>query len=96
MGAPVSSTSLDNNAVLKSSFSLPLLGRKRPVLRAKLACLFCRRRKIQCRPLPGDNLSNTCQLVFFFLQGSAGISGADHHYCAGNVRSGAESASTRR
>ena len=60
MGAPASSTSLDN-AALKSSFSLPLLGRKRPVLRAKLACLFCRRRKIQCRPLPGDHLGSTCQ-----------------------------------
>jgi hypothetical protein len=38
-----------------------LMGRKRPVLRAKLACMFCRRRKIQCRPLPGDHLGSTCQ-----------------------------------
>ncbi|KAI0267607.1 hypothetical protein BGY98DRAFT_1022788 [Russula aff. rugulosa BPL654] len=37
MGALASSPSLDSNTV----------GRKRPVLRAKLACIFCRRRKIQ-------------------------------------------------
>jgi hypothetical protein len=78
MGAPASSSSLDSNTAVKSTFSLPLLGRKRPVLRAKLACIFCRRRKIQCRPLPGDHLGSTCQLVFFSLQGSAGICGADH------------------
>jgi hypothetical protein len=78
MGAPASSSSLDSNTGVNSSFTLPLLGRKRPVLRAKLACLFCRRRKIKCRPLPGDHLGSTCQLVFFSLQGSAGICGADH------------------
>jgi hypothetical protein len=78
MGAPASSSSLDSMTAVQSSFSLPLLGRKRPVLRAKLACIFCRRRKIQCRPLPGDHLGSTCQLVFFSLQGSAGICGADH------------------
>lgn len=61
MGAPASSSSLDSKGALESAFSLPLLGRKRPVLRAKLACLFCRRRKIQCRPLPGDHLNSTCQ-----------------------------------
>ncbi|KAN0124190.1 hypothetical protein V8E52_001839 [Russula decolorans] len=61
MGAPASSSSLDSNTAVKSTFSLPLLGRKRPVLRAKLACIFCRRRKIQCRPLPGDHLGSTCQ-----------------------------------
>lgn len=60
MGAPASSAP-DSTSTLESAFTLPLLGRKRPVLRAKLACLFCRRRKIQCRPLPGDNLGNTCQ-----------------------------------
>jgi hypothetical protein len=31
----------------------------------KLARIFCRRRKIQCRPLPGDHLDSTCQLVLF-------------------------------
>jgi hypothetical protein len=46
---------------LESAFTLPLLGRKRPVLRAKLACLFCRWRKIQCRPLVGDHLGSNCQ-----------------------------------
>ncbi|KAF8495128.1 hypothetical protein F5888DRAFT_1712249 [Russula emetica] len=61
MGAPASSSSLDSKTGVESSFSLPLLGRKRPVLRAKLACIFCRRRKIQCRPLPGDHLGSTCQ-----------------------------------
>ena len=65
-GAPAassssSSSSNDTKSVLESAFTLPLLGRKRPVLRAKLACLFCRRRKIQCRPLVGDRQSNTCQ-----------------------------------
>ncbi|KAH9991496.1 hypothetical protein BJV77DRAFT_1159546 [Russula vinacea] len=60
MGAPAASAP-DSKSALESAFTLPLLGRKRPVLRAKLACLFCRRRKIQCRPLPGDNLGNTCQ-----------------------------------
>ena len=78
MGAPASSSSLDSKTAVKSTFSLPLLGRKRPVLRAKLACIFCRRRKIQCRPFPGDHLGSTCQSVFFSLQGSAGIRGADH------------------
>ena len=98
MGAPASSSSLDNKTAVKSTFSLPLLGRKRPVLRAKLACIFCRRRKIQCRPLPGDHLGSTCQLVFFSIQGSAGICDLIilTPYCAGNVRSGPESASTRR
>jgi len=68
VGAPVtSSTSRDRartstgKSALNSAFSLPLLGRKRPVLRAKLACLFCRRRKIQCRPAAGDNQDHTCQ-----------------------------------
>jgi hypothetical protein len=78
MGAPGSSSSLDSKTAVQSSFSLPLLGRLRPMLRAKLACIFCRRRKIQCRPLPGGHLGSTCQLVFFSLQGSAGICGADH------------------
>ena len=64
MGAPASSSSLDSNTGVNSSFSLPLMGRKRPVLRAKLACIFCRRRKIQCRPLPGDHQDSSCQLVF--------------------------------
>lgn len=61
MGAPASPSPLDSKTAVKSTFSLPLLGRKRPVLRAKLACIFCRRRKIQCRPLPGDHLGSTCQ-----------------------------------
>lgn len=61
MGAPASPSSLDSTAALEATLSLPLLGRKRPVLRAKLACMFCRRRKIQCRPLPGDHLGSTCQ-----------------------------------
>lgn len=74
MGAPESSSSSPG----ENSFTLPLLGRKRPMLRAKLACLFCRRRKIQCRPSPGDKLGSTCQSVIFSLQGSAGICGADH------------------
>jgi hypothetical protein len=60
MGAPAASI-CDGKGSLESAFTLPLLGRKRPVLRAKLACLFCRRRKIQCRPLPGDHPDNTCQ-----------------------------------
>jgi hypothetical protein len=60
MGAPAPSPH-DSQSALESAFTLPLLGRKRPVLRAKLACLFCRRRKIQCRPLPGDHLGSTCQ-----------------------------------
>ncbi|KAI9455789.1 hypothetical protein BJY52DRAFT_1224506 [Lactarius psammicola] len=59
-GAPAASTN-DSSSALESAFTLPLLGRKRPVLRAKLACLFCRRRKIQCRPLLGDRQDNTCQ-----------------------------------
>ncbi|KAH9967720.1 hypothetical protein BGW80DRAFT_1529352 [Lactifluus volemus] len=59
-GAPAAPTG-DSKGNLESAFTLPLLGRKRPVLRAKLACLFCRRRKIQCRPLPGDHPDNTCQ-----------------------------------
>lgn len=77
MGAPASPSSLDSNTGVNSSFTVPLVGRKRPVLRAKLACIFCRRRKIQCRPLPGDHLGSTCQLVFFSLQRSAGICDAD-------------------
>ncbi|KAI9510970.1 hypothetical protein F5148DRAFT_472731 [Russula earlei] len=60
MGAPVAS-SRDSKGNLESAFTLPLLGRKRPVLRAKLACLFCRRRKIQCRPSAGDHQENSCQ-----------------------------------
>lgn len=60
MGAPATS-SRDSKSALESAFTLPLVGRKRPVLRAKLACLFCRRRKIQCRPLPGDRQDPTCQ-----------------------------------
>lgn len=60
MGAPGTS-SRDSKSALESAFTLPLVGRKRPVLRAKLACLFCRRRKIQCRPLPGDRQDPTCQ-----------------------------------
>ncbi|KAF8267086.1 hypothetical protein EI94DRAFT_77039 [Lactarius quietus] len=59
-GAPAASTN-DSKSPLESAFALPLLGRKRPVLRAKLACLFCRRRKIQCRPVLGDRQDNTCQ-----------------------------------
>ncbi|KAH8996976.1 hypothetical protein EDB86DRAFT_959103 [Lactarius hatsudake] len=60
-GAPESSTN-DSKSALESAFTtLPQLGRKRPVLRAKLACLFCRRRKIQCRPLLGDRQDNSCQ-----------------------------------
>ncbi|KAH9030243.1 hypothetical protein EDB83DRAFT_2420671 [Lactarius deliciosus] len=59
-GAPESSTN-DSKSALESAFTLPLLGRKRPVLRAKLACLFCRRRKIQCRPLLSDRQDNSCQ-----------------------------------
>ncbi|KAN0131042.1 hypothetical protein V8E53_011175 [Lactarius tabidus] len=59
-GAPAASIN-DTKSALESAFTLPLLGRKRPVLRAKLACLFCRRRKIQCRPLLGDRQGNTCQ-----------------------------------
>jgi hypothetical protein len=69
MGAPASSSSLDSNTDVNSSFTLPLLGRKPPVLRAKLACIFCRRRKIQCRPLPGEPLGSTCRLVFLFPSG---------------------------
>jgi hypothetical protein len=46
MGA-LASPSLDSKNVLELAFSLPLLGHKRPVLWAKLACLFCRRWKIQ-------------------------------------------------
>jgi hypothetical protein len=68
VGAPATSSTSRNRArtsagrsALDSAFSLPLLGRKRPVLRAKLACLFCRRRKIQCRPAAGDNQDHTCQ-----------------------------------
>ncbi|KAF8263303.1 hypothetical protein EI94DRAFT_605306 [Lactarius quietus] len=56
-----STSTNDSKSPLESAFALPLLGRKRPVLRAKLACLFCRRRKIQCRPLLGDRQDNTCQ-----------------------------------
>ncbi|KAI0278558.1 hypothetical protein BGY98DRAFT_973348 [Russula aff. rugulosa BPL654] len=63
MGAPASPSSFDSNTGVNSSFTVPLVGRKRPVLRAKLACIFCRRRKIQCRPLPGDHLGSTCQLA---------------------------------
>lgn len=59
-GAPASS-SRESKSAYRSAFTLPLAGRKRPVLRAKLACLFCRRRKIQCRPSPGDHKDNTCQ-----------------------------------
>ncbi|KAH9022648.1 hypothetical protein EDB85DRAFT_1895170 [Lactarius pseudohatsudake] len=53
----------DSKSALESIFTLPMLGRtgRRPVLRTKLACLFCRRRKIQCRPLVGDCQDNTCQ-----------------------------------
>ena len=63
-GPPAASSSSSSNgtkSALESAFTLPLLGHKRPVLRAKLACLFCRRRKIQCRPLVGDRQDNTCQ-----------------------------------
>ncbi|KAH9953571.1 hypothetical protein BC827DRAFT_128364 [Russula dissimulans] len=61
-GAPAAAaSSRENRSALKSAFGLALSGRKRPVLRAKLACLFCHRRKIQCRPLPGDNLKKTCR-----------------------------------
>ncbi|KAI0279471.1 hypothetical protein BC826DRAFT_1192045 [Russula brevipes] len=60
MGAPAASAR-DSKSALESAFTLPLLGRKRPVLRAKLACLFCRRRKIQCRPVPGDHQDHSCQ-----------------------------------
>jgi hypothetical protein len=61
MGPPISS-SQDSMGTLESTFALDLLGRKRPVLRAKLACLFCRQRKIPCRPLVGDCLDSiTCQ-----------------------------------
>lgn len=75
VGAPVTSstsrdrarTSSTGKSALDSAFGLPLLGRKRPVLRAKLACLFCRRRKIQCRPATGDKQDHTCQWVFFPL-----------------------------
>jgi hypothetical protein len=61
MGAPATSSRDDGKSALESAFTLPLVGRKRPVLRAKLACLFCRRRKIQCRPSPGDREDPTCQ-----------------------------------
>jgi hypothetical protein len=68
VGTPATSSTSCNRArtsagksALDSAFSLPPLGRKRPVLRAKLACLFCRQRKKQCRPATGDNQDNTCQ-----------------------------------
>ncbi|KAH9011417.1 hypothetical protein EDB83DRAFT_2322200 [Lactarius deliciosus] len=53
----------DSKSALESAFTLPMLRRtgRRPVLRAKLACLFCRQRKIQCRPLVGDRQDNTCR-----------------------------------
>ncbi|KAI0260929.1 hypothetical protein BC834DRAFT_845849 [Gloeopeniophorella convolvens] len=61
--APAATPPVDAKAALEAALSLPLFGRKRPVLRAKLACLFCRRRKIQCRPVRGDPLdgTTTCQ-----------------------------------
>jgi hypothetical protein len=46
---------------LDSALSLPLSGRLRPVLLAKLACLFSRRRKIQCRSVASDKQDHTCQ-----------------------------------
>jgi len=57
---PSSLTDAQAPAAAASSHSRRLFGHKLPRTRAKLACLFCHRRKIQCRPKPVDNPENAC------------------------------------